>query len=398
LRLGRAITGPSARLTLFLSSLFCCNGMTLPYLGRWLEETHGLSGVEIAAIVASAQLTRVFAGPVIAAWADDFADRRTPLRILAVLSLALYAVFFSAQGFLALLATGFLAQTAAQAITPLVEGALLRMSGHGGLPYGVARAMGSIAFVAGNVGGAMLVGRFGVGAAVVWALASLTAAAMSALFALEHDPADRNGAPGGVRGRLREGLALFRNPAFAAPVIAASLIQCTHAFYYGFSTLVWTKQGLSDPVIGALWGVAVVIEIGLLLALPRFERRFSPEALILFGAIASVVRWGAMAFLPPVLLLWPLQALHALTFAAVHVGALRLVQREAPPAIAGVAQTLYAALASGTLAGLAMLLAGVLYDSVGAFGYTAMSALGGAGLVVMLVLRRRRAGGTPAGA
>jgi PPP family 3-phenylpropionic acid transporter len=247
--------------------------------------------------------------------------------------------------------------------------------------------MGSIAFVVGNIGGAMLVGRFGVGAAAVWALASLTAAAMSALFALEHDPVDRDAGIGGVRGRLREGLALFRNPAFAAPVVAASLIQCTHAFYYGFSTLLWTKQGLSDAVIGALWGFAVIVEIGLLLALPRFERRFSPEALILFGAVASVARWGVMAFVPPVVALWPLQGLHALTFAAVHVGALRLGQREAPPAIAGVAQTLYAALASGTLAGLAMLLAGALYDGVGPWGYAAMSALGVAGVMVMCMPR-----------
>ena len=79
-----------------------------------------------------------------------------------------------------------------------------------------------------------------------------------------------------------------------------------------------------------------------------------------------------------------LQALHALTFAATHVGALKLVQREAPARVAGVAQTLYAALASGTLAGLAMLLAGALYDAGGAQGYLAMAALGGLGFVAML--------------
>lgn len=388
MRLTRAFTGPSARLTLVMSSLFCCNGITLPFLGRWLQETHGLSGVEIAAVVASAQLTRVIAGPMIAAWADGFKDRRTPLAILGVLSLALYAVFFNAHGFLALLATGFIAQTVAQAMTPLVEGALMRLSGTGGLSYGVARGVGSIAFIAGNIGGAMLVARFGIAAAVVWALASLSAAAMSAVFALERDPNDHRGASGGFRTRLKDGLALFAKPAFAGPVAAASLIQCAHAFYYGFSTLVWTKQGISDPVIGWLWGFGVMVEVGLLLTLPRFERRFSPEALITLGGIASVVRWTAMAFLPPAFLLWPLQALHALSFAAVHVGALKLVQREAPPAIAGVAQTLYAALASGTLAGLAMLLAGALYDGVGAWGYLAMTVLGGAGLTMMLLARR----------
>lgn len=395
MRLSRAFTGPSARLTIVMSSLFCCNGVMLPYLGRWLEETHALTGVEIAAIVASAQLTRVIMGPIIATWADGFRDRRTPMAILAVASVALYLLFFNANGFLALLATGFVAQTCAQAITPLVEGALLRVSGHGGMSYGLARAIGSVAFIAGNVGGAALVGRFGIEAAVVWAIASLGATALSALFVLAPDPVDHGATPSGFRGRLKEGLALFRKPSFAGPVAAASLIQCAHAFYYGFSTLVWTKQGFSDPVIGWLWGFGVIVEVGLLLTLRRFERRFSPEALITIGGLASLVRWGAFAFLPPAWIVWPLQALHALTFAAVHVGALRLVQREAPAAIAGVAQTLYAALASGTLAGLAMLLAGALYDGVGALGYLAMAVLAGAGVAMMLFASRGRAAHPP---
>lgn len=394
MRLGRAFTGPSARLTLVMCSLFCANGVTLPFMGRWLEETHGLSGVEIAAIVASAQLTRVIAGPMIAAWADGFSDRRTPLGILGVVALALYLVFFRMDGFAGLLVTGFLAMTVAQAMTPLVEGALMRLSGTGGLSYGVARGVGSIAFILGNVGGALMIARFGIGAMVVWAIAAVAAAAVSAVFALESDPNAHSGSSGGFRARLKEGVKLFRKPSFAAPVAAASLIQCAHAFYYGFSTLVWTKQGLSDPVIGWLWAFAVAVEVGLLLTLPRFERRFSPEALILAGGIASCVRWTALAFLPPAALLWPLQMLHALSFAAVHVGALKLVQREAPPEIAGVGQTLYAALASGTLAGLAMLLAGALYDGVGQWGYLAMSVLAAAGAAMMLFAPRARAAPT----
>jgi len=98
LRLGRAITGPSARLTLLLSSLFCCNGMTLPYLGRWLEETHGLTGLEIAAIVASAQLTRVFAGPVIAAWADGYDAACDPLAYEDVSGKRFDFLAFAAEG------------------------------------------------------------------------------------------------------------------------------------------------------------------------------------------------------------------------------------------------------------------------------------------------------------
>jgi PPP family 3-phenylpropionic acid transporter len=87
---------------------------------------------------------------------------------------------------------------------------------------------------------------------------------------------------------------------------------------------------------------------------------------------------------PPAWIIWPVQALHALSFAAAHVGALKLVQREAPAHLAGVAQTLYAAVASGTLAGLAMLLAGALYDMIGALGYLAMALFAAIGFALML--------------
>lgn len=388
MRRQRGITGPVGRLALLLSCIFAGTGMALPFLGRWLETEHGLSGVQIAAVVSSAQLARIAFGPPIGAWADGFRDRRTPLVMLACGATALYAVFFLVDGFLALLVSCFLAQTLAQAMTPLIEGAMLRRAlAGGGLPYGLARAIGSIAFILANILGGLAVARFGVGVVGVWLVASMVGALLTSAFALAPDPQGDAPDASGFRARLKAALALFRNPAFAAPVAAASVIQCGHAFYYGFSTLVWVKQGLSDALIGQLWAFGVLAEVGLLWTLPRFERRFTPEALIALGGVASLLRWSALAFTPAPVLLWPLQSLHALTFAAVHVGAIKLVQREAPAHIAGVAQTLYAALASGTLAGLAMLLAGALYDGVGALGYLAGAVAGALGLVILAAIR-----------
>ena len=380
----RAITGPVGRLTLLMSCVFAGMGVSLPFMARWLEGVHHLSGVQIAVVVSSAQLARLFIGPLIASWADGFDDRRTPLRWLALLAVALYAVLFHVQGFWALVVVSLLAQTAGQAITPLVEGAILRGALSGGMSFGFARGIGSVAFIISNVVGGAIIARFGLGAVAIWVMTSMTAAAVSAVVALKPDAIVHDEAPSGFRQRLKQALVLFRKPSFAIPVAAASLIQCAHAFYYGFSTLVWAKQGFSDGLIGWLWAFGTLIEVGLLWTLPRFEKRFNPETLIALGGAAAVIRWTAMAFLPPPLVLWPLQALHALTFAATHVGALKLVQREAPARVAGVAQTLYAALASGTLAGLAMLLAGALYDAGGAHGYLAMAALGALGVVAML--------------
>jgi PPP family 3-phenylpropionic acid transporter len=84
--------------------------------------------------------------------------------------------------------------------------------------------------------------------------------------------------------------------------------------------------------------------------------------------------------------LWPLQALHALSFAAAHVGAMRLLHREAPEHSAAMAQTLYAVLSGGLFMGVSTLLSGYLYDIGGAIGYWAMAAMAAAGGALALLL------------
>jgi PPP family 3-phenylpropionic acid transporter len=101
-----------------------------------------------------------------------------------------------------------------------------------------------------------------------------------------------------------------------------------------------------------------------------------------------VLRWSLLAISPSLVLLWPIQALHALSFAATHVAALRLVLREAPEEVAGLGQTLYAALAAGALIGIATLASGLLYESFGAGGYWVMAALAVVGLWIVAPLER----------
>src|SRR5262249_23751813 len=60
--------------------------------------------------------------------------------------------------------------------------------------------------------------------------------------------------------------------AFVAAAAAASLIQASHAIYYGFSALQWQAAGLDGGAIGALWALAVGAEI----ALVRISRPPAP--------------------------------------------------------------------------------------------------------------------------
>lgn len=379
-------SGHTPRLALALACLFGSLGVSLPFMGRWLRETHNLSGLEIAAILSAPQLAYFVVGPLIAAWADGFRDRRTGPRLLSLCAIGLYALFFHAEGFWALLAAGFLAQAASQCMTPLLEGTMMRAAARrpGGMSYTLARGMGSLTFIVGNVAGGALIAQQGIGVVTLWVMSGMVAVALSSWGALLPDKAAHDApSPPPFFERLRRGLSLFRRPAFAGPVLGAAISQSGHAFYYGFSALLWRAQGLSDLHIGLLWALGVAIEVGVLWTFSYWGPKIPPERLIQAGAAGAVLRWICMAAAPAAIFLPPLQALHALTFSVSHVGAMRVIQREAPEEIAGLGQTLYASLASGTLMGLSMLTAGALYDRVGAHGYLAMAGLAAAGFLLV---------------
>ena len=112
-----------------------------------------------------------------------------------------------------------------------------------------------------------------------------------------------------------------------------------------------------------------------------------PWSLLVIGSAAAVLRWSLMALAPPLWLLWPLQALHALTFAATFLAGIQLVDRLTPSDNHTAGQMLSSVLSAGVLIGLATAVSGPLYDRYGAGGYWAMAALAGAGLLAAIPLR-----------
>ncbi|ANP47291.1 MFS transporter [Candidatus Viadribacter manganicus] len=377
------LASPAARVTMVMSALFGTTGVILVFLPRWLEVERGLSGAEIGIILSLAQFARALTGPLIAYRADRAADRAAPLKLIALAATIAYAAFFFlADGFWQLLAFGFVALSVTQALTPLIEAATLRATAQGKMSYGVARGIGSVAFIGANVLGGVVTAHFGVAAVVVWVLCGLSLTTFASWFGLHRDPrperpiTSRGGGVGALLGNRR----------FLIVIVACGLIQAAHGFYYSFSVLVWRAQGISSEMIGLLWAFGVALEVAFLWSLPFIERRTTPETLILIGAGAAVARWFAMGFAPLGGVLWPLQAMHALSFAAAHVGAMRLLHREASEDSAVMAQTLYAVMSGGLLMGASTLISGCLYDVGGAIGYWAMAAMAGVGGLLALLL------------
>jgi PPP family 3-phenylpropionic acid transporter len=142
-------------------------------------------------------------------------------------------------------------------------------------------------------------------------------------------------------------------------------------------------------VIGLLWATGVVAEIILFYISGPLMARLGAVKLLIIATGASVIRWTITAFSPHIALLFVVQALHALTFGAAHLGAVQFVAQAAPPRVAATAQSLYAAMASGVMMGLMTISIGPLYESIGAHTYFAMAGVGALALAGALLLAVR---------
>lgn len=382
----------SRRMALQFMLLFGANGVALPFAGLWFH-AQGLDGAKIGVLLAAPMLGRLVTGPLIAVWADGFRYRRTALAFLALTSAAAYGLTALADGFLFWAPLWFVAATASAAMIPLTDAMTVRLSQKEGFSFAFPRGCGSAAFVGANiVMGALLTGT-GVDAVLIWVVVAGVAMAASARWILPPEPVTDSGAPTRKRDRFRGLGRLARDPVFMGAVLAVGCVQSSHAFYYGFSALAWKAQGIPEIQTGLLWAFSVVVEIGLMWwGEPwRRARGIGPLTLLAVGSAAAVVRWMALSFAPPLWMLWPLQALHALTFAATFLAGVQLAARLAPSDSQTAAQTLGSMLSAGVLIGLATLAAGPLYDAMGVRGYWAMAALGACGGVAILALRRTRA-------
>ena len=368
------------RLGLFYGAIFIGTGASSPYLPVWFAD-HGLSGSRIGLILSLPMLARAVTAPLLAIWADSFRLRRTALLILAVAVTLAYALMALPGGFAWWTVVWFAGSSMYATLSPLADVIVLARARRDSFNFGWPRGIGSAAFIVANVGMGMILTRGSSDLVLVWMLAAIALTALGARFLLPPDPVHEDG-PAMVLSDRMAGLAgLLRDPAFMTAVVSAGLIQSAHAFYYSFSTLAWKRQGIPEDLTGLLWAVGVATEIVFMWFMEPWRRRIGPRNLLMLGGAAAVARWSALAFSPPLWMLFPLQLLHALSYAATFFASLLLVERLSTSRNASAAQAMNSALSGGVLSGLATMASGPLFDRFGARGYLLMSAMCVIGLV-----------------
>ena len=372
-------------------ALFFAFGAHLPYWPMWLAEW-GLSAAEIGTYLGLGLILRVVGSTVLPALADRFAARRAVITIAALAAAVMFLLHLFIDTRPLLLAATLGTAFATSPLIPLGEALGVRSAAMHGFAYAHARAVGSLAFLVMSVGLGALIAQLGSGV-VLWAVA-LNFTALAALGAMHPG----GGAPPGAgldRSKLRETLGLMTHPVFLTFAVAASIGQASHAVFYVYGTLSWIGQGIDAGVVGLLWATGVVAEILLMLGPGRqLVARIGPAGAVMLAGAAGVFRWALMSFEPPLVLLWPVQCLHAVTFGLGHLGAMAFVSLAIPPRLQASAQGLYGGGVGGLAIALATLAAGAINAAFGAASaYWLAAAMSGVGLLVAFRLRRIWDGG-----
>jgi PPP family 3-phenylpropionic acid transporter len=377
----RWVTG--IRLSGYGAAYFFAAGAFMSYWPVWLRD-RGVDDSEIGTLFMSRQLVSVAATLLIGWVAHRVGNVRAVILALAAAATVLMTGYQFSYSFAAILAVTLVWGGVWAPTMALYDGVLVTETKARGFNYGSLRVWSSVAFILGTLICGAAVDRNGPS----WVLyVGFAGIAMLVPFGLllpagetHHRGRDRH-APFGI-------LDLLTSRPFLLFMIAAGFCQASHAVLYSFGTLTWRAAGLSDVVISLLWAESVAVEIVLMLGSGWLLARRGACGMIGLALAYGMVRWLGMAFTTELWALVLLQALHAGTFAACHLGAMAFIQRALPASGVALGQSVYYALGTGATQAVIFQVAGLLYADFGQRAFLGMFVVSAVGMVAIVTLAR----------
>lgn len=367
------------RLSGFYFFFFATLGALLPYWGLYLQSL-GYTPLQIGQMMAAIMATKIVS-PNVWGWIADHTGRRMAIvRVGSLFALLAFCGVFFVQGFgwllLVMLAYSFFWNAA----LPQFEANTFNHLGGEEHRYSSIRLWGSIGFILSVAGLGMLFDLTGPGvlpAAMLFLLGGIWLSSLSV---------PERGARAAVREHEPLGRVLAR-PAVAGLLVICFLMQASHGPYYTFFTIYMEEHAYSRTVIGQLWALGVLAEVGVFMIMHRLVPRFGLRLLLLASLALASLRWVLIALAPdklPLLIL--AQTLHAASFGIYHAAAIQLVHDYFTGPNQGRGQALYSSLSFGAGGAAGGLYSGLAWDTLGST-FTFLSAAAVSALALALAWR-----------
>lgn len=362
-------------------------GIQLPFLPLWLH-ARGLTVGEIAIVVAGMTAIRILAVPLAAFVSDRYQNRRSVIIVCGFAAFAAFLMLAFATNFWLIFSFSLLASFCWAPVFPLAESFSVDGSAAHRIDYGRMRLWASLSFLTGSLGGGILLQLLSINS-VIFLVAG--AQGMSALVGLllPDDPkidAQVLGNQGPTN--FSRVVRFLMAGSFALFITAVGVGQASHAMLYSFGPVHWHDLGFDKFTIGCFWAISIAAEVLLFGFSQNLVNRFGAINLIIIGISGGAFRWLVMANDFGLSITFGTQALHAVSFAMLHLGAMHYIRLNVPDGLRNSAQGLYAAVSGGVAMSAVMGLTGLLYEHLHGGTYLAMAGISLVALSFGLALKR----------
>ncbi len=347
------------RLSGFYFFYFASLGALIPYWGLYLKSL-GFGVVEIGELVAIIMATKIIA-PNIWGWIADHTGRHMKIVRVACLATTLtFAGVFLVQGYWWMAFVMTLFSFFWNAALPQFEVTTLNYLGTDVHRYSSIRLWGSIGFILAVVVLGVLFDRLGTGWLPTVLVGLFAGIWLSSLLV----PEKANDHPVTDHIPLRE---VLRKPPVIALLLVCFLVQASHGPYYTFYTIYMAAHGYSESLIGQLWALGVIAEIGVFLKMHHWLPRFGARRLMIVATALTALRWLLLAgFVDNLWMMVFTQTLHAASFGLYHAVAIHLIHQLFRGRHQGRGQALYSSLSFGAGGAVGSFAAGYLWEGIGA--------------------------------
>jgi len=369
---------PYWRLSGFYFFHFAFIGAFAPYWSLYLKSL-SFGAFQIGILMSLLHVTRIFA-PAAWGWLADHTGKRLLIvRSAAVTGLISYCAVFFGESFTWLFVTMALLSFFWSASLPLIEATTLSYLGESTAKYGRIRVWGSVGFIFAVTSVGYLLDSTNI-AALLWAVLGFK---LGIVIFSRQIPEGEIVVHAAASHSIRQ---IFKRPEVLAFFAACLLMALAHGPYYTFYSIYLVENGYSKSMVGWLWAVGVICEIGIFFLMPQLMHRFGLKQIMVFSLSCAIVRflmigWGVDW--PAIILL--AQILHAATYGAHHATAMMFVHRLFRGRHQGKGQALYTSLTFGIGGTIGGIFSGYAWESLGpglTFTVSAVAVLLGLTLVV----------------
>ena len=307
-----------SRLSRFYFIYYFFVGAFVPYWGLYLKSEQ-FSPADIGILMSLFQISRIFA-PNFWGWLADHTGKRAQwIKLTAFLGLCGFTAVFWAHGFYWLFFVMAALSLFTSSTLPLAESLTLAhlatTNGH----YSRIRMWGSLGFIVAAVILGYLIDFTGI-RSLLWFLLAV----QMTLFALTYTLPDAK-----VEPHAHDHFSIWqviKQPNVLALLIGCALMVTAHGVLYNFYSIYLSEHGYSKGMIGLLWAVGVICEIGVFMLMPKLMALYSLKTILLISLVLAVVRFTMIGLaVDNIGLLVLAQTLHAATFGSFHAASVEVI-------------------------------------------------------------------------